>query len=110
MPNLLPIYYASQDNEFRGRVAAAAVGTALAVLGEEGTAGQSPDALSARSQLAQRVLANPLAAVEPLSWAVAANSTVSAAAAEGGASSVSDSDIEYVLTQVWDDVSGASSV
>lgn len=90
----------AQHKVFRDRVLVATVRTAVAVSAEAPTADAAHDAM--RSALATNVLNNPLGHVERFAWAVITNPSV---AASGLAAT--DSDLEYVLTTIWDAVAGA---
>lgn len=113
------------EQSFRDRVKAAAVQTALQVSGETGGA-----EISYKSALRQNYAALILAGTvdyQSVVWAVAANGTIlgayTAGAVEahpawdppvvgkaGDPDGISDSDIEYVLTTVWDDLCGSARV
>lgn len=110
---------------FRDRVKAAAVQAALAISGEAGGA-----EISYKSALRQNYAGLILAGTtdfQSIVWAVAANGTIlgsyTAGAVEahpgwdppvvgkvGDPDGISDSDIEYVLTTVWDDLCGSARV
>jgi hypothetical protein len=90
----------ARDGDFQDRVAMAAVIAAQAVSGEDqGTrnAGQA----TLRGQLATSVLNNVSEHTQAFAWSVAANPAITAGS--------SDSDIQYTVNSVWDDVSGASA-
>lgn len=98
----------AKDEEFHGRVAAAITAAALDVAGERDTQ-RTFNVRQRRQLLASKVLADPAAEAPRFAWALAANPTIQGSGA-GGQASVSDNDIAYVVTSVWDDLSGASEV
>lgn len=99
---------------FRSRVFAAAVKSALQIVGEpNGGVGQPTAAESARRQqlglavLRAAWLAEPWASA--FASAVAANATILATYAASGEASISDADIEFAVNAAWNDIAGITT-
>jgi hypothetical protein len=86
----------ADDETFRGRVRVAMVTAAINVMGE---AKETDDQIYGKRQaLAYQVLTNSGSYVDQFSWSVAANVAITA-------SSI-DSDIQFTVNSLWDDLSG----
>jgi hypothetical protein len=100
--NLLDAATATTNAQFRARVAAAMVRTAVNVLGENAPDGASVEYETARQALAARVIRNYQAEQEPFVQVVAVNPAITDV-------SVTDQDIEFTINAAWDDVAGIHS-
>lgn len=90
----------AEDATFVARVQMAAVQAALQIVGEDGT---GDPALSYRRQsLGITVLQRPVEMALRFAWAVAANPVIT--------TDSSDSDIQYTVTTIWNDLAGVTSV
>lgn len=85
------------DTAFRARVRVAIVTAAKDVMGETPTGSDAK--FGKRAGLARLVLADGgQLMLEPFAWAVVANAAIS--------SGSSDSDIQFTVNSVWDDLAG----
>ena len=84
------------DAAFTTRVQVAAMEAAIAIMNEASIDGYEVYH-SKRTALARRAITDSGSLIAPLSWAVAANGTISAAGLEA-----TDNDIQFVVTSVWD--------
>lgn len=104
----------STNGSFRARVFAAAVKSALQIVGEaNGGVGQPTSAESAKRQqlglavLRSAWLAEPWASA--LASAVAANATILATFISSGEAAISDADIEFAVNAAWNDLAGITT-
>jgi hypothetical protein len=118
MPNLAKHAQLVNESAFRTRVEAAAVQAAVNVSGE--STNQTDAKSMVRQMYAQKVL-NGQADLTSIVWAVAANPSLLQAYSESehlawtppvpaDQSTISDGDIEYTISTVWDDLSGAAKI
>lgn len=101
MSSYLNINELAASPTFRGRVQAALAVRAADVLTETGN--PAPQA-EKRAALAQQVLGDPATKVNAFIWLVVTNTAVKAAGMDA-----TDSDLESVVTQAWDQVAGVTT-
>lgn len=101
MSSYLNINELAASPTFRGRVQAALAVRAADVLTETGK--PAPQAQK-RTTLAQQVLGDPATRVNAFIWLVVTNNAVKAAGMDA-----TDSDLEYVVDQAWDQVAGVTA-
>lgn len=113
MPALSSTATLAADDAFRRRVQAAMMTTALQVAGEE-LGAHSEQQRTLREALAAQVFATPAVVLDRFAWATAVNPTILGTYEQQGggvtAEPVADGDLLYVVSAVWDDLSGASAV
>lgn len=87
----------ADDPAFRAKVRVATVTAAKDILGEA-KGGFSDTKFGKRQSLADQVITNSGSFVDRFAWAVAASPAISAGS--------SDSDIQFTVNSVWDDLAG----
>lgn len=101
MSSYLNINELAASPTFRGRVQAALAVRAADVLTEtDKPAAQAQK----RTTLAQTVLSDPATRVNAFIWLVVTNSAVKSAGMDA-----TDTDLEYVVAQAWDQVAGVTA-
>lgn len=95
-------YKATQSEDFRGVVVACVRKVAKFVY-EEAT---STPGYNRRRNLAEAIIANPLEPkiIDAFAWECATNGTIEATIQPDGSATAPDSDFEYVVNVVWDNV------
>jgi hypothetical protein len=87
------------DSAFQARVQMAIVQAALQIVGED--PGDDADLSYRRQSLGISVLQRPAEMAPRFAWAVAANPAITTDA--------TDSDIQFTITTVWNDIAGVTS-
>lgn len=95
-------YRATKSDDFRGRVTACVRKVAVFVLNEP----TNTPSYNQRRNLAEALVANPLEKkiIDAFVWECAVNGTIEATIAVDGSATAPDSDFEYVVNAVWNNV------
>jgi len=95
-------YRATKSDDFRGRVIACVRKVAVFVLNEDTTT----PSYNPRRNLAEAIIANPLETkiIDAFVWECAVNGTIESTIQEDGSAVAPDSDFEYVVNVVWNNV------
>jgi hypothetical protein len=95
-------YHATENPEFKGRVIACVRKVAVFVLNES----TGTPAYQRRRNLAEAIIANPLEPkiIDAFMWECATNGTIESTIQPDGTATAPDSDFEYVVNVVWDNI------